>query len=399
MALITLLYPVVGVFLLCTAAFKARDVARDPDNRAVRAVVHTALALGLVLIMIASTPALRTIPGAEAAASTVWHIGVLWAATSFQVFLLFSTRDRLAATRAARVRRGLFAAAAVVLALAWLGADERTKDYGFRVIDSSPSAAAWQITFLALCGWAMIDGVLLVARFAGRAPARDLRVGLRVMGAGCLAGLAFCTAKIVTAAIQTFDLAHRIVPGSVLVVLVVTTFTLLFAGVLWAAVAPRVRAVPRWFRRRRAHRDLWALWNDLRRTPGLQSYVFGTRARSASGDVLHSRHLHWRLYRRVIEVEDMGFHLRPWYSQDVADTARQRGQEAGLAGDELAALVHAAVLEAAMRACRAGTPGADAGTAPVLEVSTRDSLDDAAAWQQSIQRARRCALLREVVPA
>ncbi|MBQ6639547.1 MAG: hypothetical protein IJH84_00780, partial [Saccharopolyspora sp.] len=68
-------------------------------------------------------------------------------------------------------------------------------------------------------------------------------------------------------------------------------------------------------------------------------------------------------------------------------------------GDELAALVHAAVLEAAMRACRAGTPGADAGTAPVLEVSTRDSLDDAAAWQQSIQRARRCALLREVVPA
>lgn len=67
-----------------------------------------------------------------------------------------------------------------------------------------------------------------------------------------------------------------------------------------------------------------------------------------------------RLHRQVIQIRDAALALRPYRDPQVALAATRAGRTAGLAGDELAAMVEASVLSAAMGARRVGHPARNA---------------------------------------
>ena len=93
-----------------------------------------------------------------------------------------------------------------------------------------------------------------------------------------------------------------------------------------------------------------------------------------------------RLYQRVIEIREAMLALRPWRDPDVATAASVAGL-AGLAGDELAAKVEAAVLAAAVRARNAGHPvRRPAGDGGCLWVAGPD-LRSEADWLVQVSRA------------
>jgi hypothetical protein len=64
----------------------------------------------------------------------------------------------------------------------------------------------------------------------------------------------------------------------------------------------------------------------------------------------------FRLHQQVIQIRDAALALRPYRDPQVALTATHAGRIAGLAGPELAAMVEASVLSAAIRAKGAGQP-------------------------------------------
>jgi hypothetical protein len=64
----------------------------------------------------------------------------------------------------------------------------------------------------------------------------------------------------------------------------------------------------------------------------------------------------FRLHRQVIQIRDAAMVLRPYRDPQVAAVATQTARAAGFAGCELAAVVEASVLSAAMRSRSAGHP-------------------------------------------
>jgi hypothetical protein len=73
----------------------------------------------------------------------------------------------------------------------------------------------------------------------------------------------------------------------------------------------------------------------------------------------------FRLYQQVIEIREAILALCPYRDPDIARSATDAGRAAGLAGDELAASVEAAVLGAALRAKSAGQAvGSEHGDMP-----------------------------------
>jgi hypothetical protein len=64
----------------------------------------------------------------------------------------------------------------------------------------------------------------------------------------------------------------------------------------------------------------------------------------------------FRLHREVVQIRDAALVLRPYRDPQVAVAATQAARAAGLAGGDLAAVVEASVLAAAMRARGAGGP-------------------------------------------
>jgi hypothetical protein len=76
-----------------------------------------------------------------------------------------------------------------------------------------------------------------------------------------------------------------------------------------------------------------------------------------------------RLLRRVVEISDGRLTVAPYVSPRVAALARERGEAAGLAGEELAAVVEASQIAAGLAAM-------GRGDAPVAERGGPAAADD-----------------------
>lgn len=347
-------YAVVMVWVWVGVAFRIRDLMRDPGNRPLRALLHVVSSFGLVLALIVLAPVVDSIHGVEGLTSTIWHVLACWAAAQYGVFLLHSSYPPEQARPRVRRRLIAFGVAATVMVLAWLLAGERDRAHGMRVIDTSPAAAAWQLAFVMSLAWSLLDGTRLAFQYARQAEQRVLRVGLRLLGAGSIFGLAFCLGKTLTALAQITNVGP-IVPGAVQITFVAASMGLILAGVVYPGLAMRIRAIPLWLERRRLHRALWPLWSELRVLFPRQ--VLGRVPSRGLVDVLTVRNLPLRQYRRVVETRDMLRELRPWFSPEVRDQAARWADEHQV--DDPTAFVHGAVIAAAMQDRRAGAPPRD----------------------------------------
>ena len=102
---------------------------------------------------------------------------------------------------------------------------------------------------------------------------------------------------------------------------------------------------------RRAHQHLKPLHSALREAvpEAMNAAACGLRPAASL-----------RLHRQVIQIRDAALALRPYRDPQVVLAATRAARTAGLAGPELAAMVEASVLSAAIRAKSAGQPVANA---------------------------------------
>ncbi|MCZ1012560.1 hypothetical protein O1L68_43525 [Streptomyces lydicus] len=158
---------------------------------------------------------------------------------------------------------------------------------------------------------------------------------------------------------------------------------LIVGGLTIPSWGPHLSALHMWWNNYRTYRRLHPLWLAMyQELPEI---------------VLHPPdstlpNLNYRLYRRIIEIRDGQIALRPYMNSEVAEKAAELGREAGLAPDELWAVVEAAQLKAALRAKRMG------GSAPVAasaghdsptpsDLSSGDDLASEAHWLSRLARA------------
>ena len=168
-------------------------------------------------------------------------------------------------------------------------------------------AAYWSIT-LAYFGVALIELAQIVLRRSSQAGRPTLRVGLRVVGAGVVLGVVYSAIKLVelvvdedSAAGGVRRVADRLDPVVLIVGAAVIGVGLLLpvADTAWRSGGARVRERIALVRLRR-------LWLDL--TDAMPEVVLGERA-SLWADVC-GRDASFRLYRRAIEIRDVGLAAR-----------------------------------------------------------------------------------------
>src|SRR6266571_2825765 len=178
-----------------------------------------------------------------------------------------------------------------------------TPDY-WAAYGDLPVVWIYRAIFLSFGGFVLASVFRLTPRYAARARRATLRLGLRVVAAGAIAGMAWIAIELARVVARGLGLGQP--PDPVIAVdrlLIVVTIGLIALGSTLPTWGPRA-GVDRplsWWREYRALRRLHPLWEAMRRVaPG----VVLLDERPGPLDRLDPRDVHFRLYRRVVEIRD-----------------------------------------------------------------------------------------------
>ncbi|MFJ1756969.1 MAB_1171c family putative transporter [Kitasatospora sp. NPDC088134] len=328
--------------------------------------------------------------------------------------MALSTRPPGAARRALR-RQAALTTTAVLLGIAVFTAAGPVRAGSALGVGSAdrPVLALYVALFALHAAWCLTVFGVLIGRCARCLPPGTLRLGLRLMTLGALAGLLWTADNL-------RDLAEVLGAGrengaesGVSAVAAAVCVTLGLAGATaaaWADWGGRLRA-------RRDHRRLGPLWSALRTAlPEIELLApegrFEDRRRRRGRPGQQGGDARFALYRRIIEIRDGQLALRPhlhpavalWVGEAVGrpDAVRSLGplcapgllRSAGSVGlvravgaEHLAATVEAAAIAAALEAATAGHrfaagPGARCGPHPVAA-----GVPEEAAWLVKVAAA------------
>jgi hypothetical protein len=142
-----------------------------------------------------------------------------------------------------------------------------------------------------------------------------------------------------------------------------------------------------YYRSRRAFQALEPLWNRLHEAFPQIMLPEHDGAR---------RDLAFRLYRRVIEIDDGRLLLRPYMSPHVSTAITEAARARGLDGDNLRATIDAAKITAALRVCNGETPVPVASSQEFVTGAAGSDISHEAAWLAKISRAYVTPFVREL---
>jgi hypothetical protein len=301
-------------------------------------------------------------------------------AASAQVLVLYWRNEK--ATKNARARVVIFAGLiAIMIVLFALGSVpvQRLTDF-----DTYYARTPWIAEFITIYVLAHASAGIGVARMCWRW-ARDagrpwLRRGLRIIVIGAALGLGFDSLKLIALVARWVggnldSLSTAVAPtfAALGVLVIAAGFTLPAAGSRFSGL--RASAL-----RYRSYRWLYPLWDAVvHATPHIHtSFSLGWN-------------LELRVTRRLAEIRDGWLSLRQYYDHRVAETARALGEQHGLGGDELAAVIEATHIAAAIKA-KSEHPGLGAAGAQGASAATgtlRGGTDAATelAWLVQVSRA------------
>jgi len=297
----------------------------------------------------------------------VGHGLVLIAAWAASAMLLYSTYAPALGTRRANRRLVVLVVGllTMVVLFSLVPAQKQTLEY-VKAYGRLSLVTYYYLIYLALLGLAAGDIARLCWRY-GRLAQRDvLRVGLQLVAISAVIAILYVLYKGTNV---TGNRLHARLPlGDETVIsrtLLVVGTVLVTAGTSVSRWGPRlqVERLYVWLRHFRSYRRLSPLWRDLQRaTPEIALYP----PASSRADAIAVRDLHFRLHRRVIEISDGLLSVRPFLDADIAAQARQAALGAGVSGDELMAVVEAAVVSAGIAAKSSGRPTAAIPAPPHL---------------------------------
>lgn len=377
---------VVASLFWAATAYKVVELRRHP------AAAQRSLTLTIASLAVAATflvPAVHVLVGRASGvaniAEPIARTAVIVAACGGQALLLrLTASDGLARTPVMRRTVGATAVVVVLWGL-FVAAPVEAPTLRFTSrFGTEPLVVAYLALALGYLAWALVDIRRGSRRYSTEASG-FLAVGLRLIGRGCLVGLAYIAVKVAA----LFGLAV----GSPVPVewestagrsLAVVAGTLVIVGSTLPATGPLVGSWMSWLTAYRDHRRLYPLWAELVSvTPGIALDPVG----SWLGDAMRWRDLDLRVYRRVIEIRDGRLALRPYLDAAVGEQARSAA--AGTTPREAAAVSEASMLLAAVASAHAHrVPSVPAdGFGPAGE-----SLADELGWLTLVARHyRRCA--------
>lgn len=157
-------------------------------------------------------------------------------------------------------------------------------------------------------------------------------------------------------------------------ILSATAVAFIALGATLTAWAPWIIRPVRWVGSYRACRQIEPLWSAL---CGALPHVVRQPAKGVD----------FRLYRRIIEIRDCQLALRIFVHPQVASWTTIADQANGIVGDELAVLVEAAIIAAALEAQRIGHRYQDESSTAPESRPIAPSIDAEARWLTGISAA------------
>ncbi|MEU5853355.1 MAB_1171c family putative transporter [Saccharopolyspora shandongensis] len=334
------------------------------DGRLPRSTTQRVVRVGLLALGVSqalNTPAIYAeigrITGVPNVARLLSHgamLVVVWSAFAFMSYLNCPAKvaKRRSAHHACWIA-GAFALMSVLFALAPVDVDEVR--FASRYGD-----APWVLEYWLVYLFCLAPVLLAIAgetwRYARLVTGVMLRTGLRLIGVGALCALVYHAHKAFFFAANRFDVAYPEATGRLLDVWLppaATVLVLVGATSQWWGHRLRLPSLARWLRSYRRHLALRPLWLALYRANPQIALV---PPLPRLFEVLVPRDVGLRLYRRVIEIRDGRLALQPYLDPGFAVEARRRASGSGVTGQELDAIVEAAVLDAALRAHACGRP-------------------------------------------
>ncbi|WP_372410177.1 MAB_1171c family putative transporter [Streptomyces luteireticuli] len=377
---------------LCALAFlyKLRDARHRRDDPALLALLVAFSCKGVSFTL--STPLVaRKVDIAlgvdDLGALGIHLFGGVASSAAFLIAIVYWVYPREEARRRALVRLLAAAAVAVVMVGLWAaakqGGQQRSAHYLLQNAHR-PAVAAYLLLYVSAFGSGMIEIIRLCLRYGRVAGRQSLRRGLHATAIGASACLVYCLNRLLSLiTVQCgldpleWELLTPVANG--------TGIFFLVAGLTMPSWGPRVSDVRRMARNFVTYQRLHPLWHALfTATPGiaLNPRPANRLARLLPGDI------DFRLYRRVIEIQDGLLALRPYMDPDIVTAARRSGHEAGLSGDALRARAQAVSLAAALRAKRDHRQRSAEEPAPLgPDTAEGGGYADEVAWLLRVARA------------
>jgi hypothetical protein len=353
---------------LAGIAYKLRDVRRHPGNPTVRTALLVIASYTLALI-VAMPPLYERVPWIVDTPSLVRLLEdcvVVFAGLWTQVLLLYLSRPD--GRPAQLVRRRIVIAAVVLVAMIVLfhlapvgdDAEDFVNQYAGR-----PFVLEYLLVFLAYFAFVLTDVYRQATRMGRYADNGYLRWGLHLLRFAAVAGFVYVAHKAAYAILRWAGATLPWPEGPTSTALIGVMFLPAVLGTTIASWSAGLVAARRALDRYRAYQRLLPLWRVV--SGAVPGVVLVEPAGSRVSPEFW-RTLEFSLHRRVIEILDARLALRPHTDDRIARLARERAEQAGLAGAQRDAVIDAAVLAAAVRAKAADTvaaqPESATGTDP-----------------------------------
>ncbi|WP_185832612.1 MAB_1171c family putative transporter [Streptomyces sp. WAC 04229] len=383
----SVLYPLLAA--LCCAAFLYKCHFLRPGRRepGLFALLTALFLKGLAFAL--ATPAVSLAVDEQLGISDVTALAIhVFGGVAFSavvlVVLLFWAHPPEQAWPKARWRIGTTVIMMLAMLVLWItassGSEARSTHYLLQNVHR-PVVAAYSLIYVGFLLVALVEIARLCWKYAEVAGEPWLRRGLRLTAVGA----AIYSVNFInrTSAIVSVHLdLHPLEWEWVTVLGAGIGIPLIVGGLTMPSWGPRLSTQRMWWNSYRTYRSLSPLWRAMHQE--LPEIVLHSPASI-------SANLNYRLYRRAIEIRDGQIALRPYMNPETAARTAKLGGEAGLAGNDLRAVVEAAQLKEALRAKMNKSPlaaeSAGQGSPAPSELYGGDDLVSEAVWLSQIAQA------------
>lgn len=294
---------------------KVFQLWRAPEDLPLRALA--ACVVSATVTFTVNLPPLRPLldQAGSGVRSLVVNVGTMAAAYFLLVFFTYSVRGPTA-RRAVRWQAVPLAAGIAVALVAWASAPPAVRaDPADTAHGTSPHATVFVVAVLGYMAYAHSQSLRWAIAYVRVAGTARLRRSLIIISVAIGAFLIADTTKSVLAVLQ----AATDPPDGVVRVFHIVYLTgvgvgaLAFVvGVSHAAVTGMLAALPLWRAHRRYHRELEPLWTAM--DQAFPHLMLGRVPATSWRERLGAGSVHYRFYRRVVEIRDGLLQLSPYYA-------------------------------------------------------------------------------------
>jgi hypothetical protein len=337
---------------LLVFAYKFPSLRRNRGNLSLRAFAASILLMGAGLIVLVD-PAHGLVDRAVRVpnfASLAGDCIVAASACAALCFLAYLNYPPARAHRVNLVFAAITGAVIVIMTVIFFAIPPRPETPNYWTLYAGPpQTATFRIVYLAFLSFVLVQIARLTLSFAAMSARPSMRIGLRLVAAGGVIGQLWVALEVARALVPAFGgprppLATETV-GRVLVAVLVGLIAL---GSTLPSWGPRlgVDEAPALIGDFISLQRLYPLWKTL---GGLVPAVLLVTPRSRLAELLDLRDMHFRLYRRVVEMRDAIVLVKRTSDPRSAELALAIGREQGLPADELDVLVSAAQAASAVQ--------------------------------------------------